>query len=470
MFTSNNGKLTGCGTVLSATGNNQTVLTINSNLTLQVNDYVLVAGYLINGGGHVHVTGVSGAAFPGFLNYCGAQAIVKDIYVADCDVGFNFGSAQFMRTYNLQAYNCSISGIMLVNDPTSGGGNSNDFYQPHLINNGVGVFVDGTAFYTPISSINFYNPQCLANAVCGMAFFTARASIYGGAPEGNAYGPATLSVNGKTVKRSSMHLDKSVVNLTNFSVHEAAADPCFILENGSQLNCHNLSGYGKTFGQLISADDTSSVYLSGNYACNGAVQNVVTWPDSVNPDIKACLYGAPGVKAEPLLAATLYANQSLSDVHLSGVDPPTKSFITDHQLGSCLNIAFRSEAGVATGPNTVYVVTPNTAASGPVVISCLLKSAADTVMGLSCIMNSSSAWAGGFQGGIKLKANVPVRVVIITNACTNAAPILVFLYPQDKDGPVVNVANMQVYQGQSYTDLQSLGDISKIVRGGAFVP
>ncbi len=466
--TGNNGKLVNYGTLLQASANNQTVLSVNSNLSLQVNDYVLAAGYLIDGNGHTGVIGVAGAAFTGYANYCGAQAIIDSIYVANCDIGFSFGSTQFMRAYKLQAYNCS-TGIMLINDATSGGGNSNDFYQPHVVNNVVGVFVDGTAYSTtPITSINFYNPQCLANSVCGMAFFTAQASIYGGAPEANGSGSATATVNGKTVKRSSMYLNNSTVNLVNFSVHEALADPCFLLENGSRLNCINVRWYGNTSGRLVSADDSSGVNFVGNYACNGSVQNVLAWPDSINPDIQSCLYGTPGVKSEPLLASALYANQSLSDVYLSGVDPPTKSFVTDSQLGSCVQVTFRAEAGVATGPNTVYILTGNTAASGPIVISCLLKATADTIVGLSCIMNGSSAWAGGFQGGINLKAGAPVRVVILTNACVNANPVRVFLYPQGTDGPVVKVSNMQVYQGKSYTDIGSLGDINKIVKYGAF--
>src|SRR5207244_3429488 len=95
-------------------------------------------------------------------------------------------------------------GMKIVNGTLAqgGGANSHQHLGLHLTYNTVGLFCNGTNFI-PLLQLVFVDPQCLANAVCGAAFFDVDdVKIIGGTPEANGSGASTVVVDGKTVKKS----------------------------------------------------------------------------------------------------------------------------------------------------------------------------------------------------------------------------------------------------------------------------
>jgi hypothetical protein len=459
-------RLHGDGSLILATADNQTIVRIGGGtyLSLQTNKSTLARDLSIAGGGYAGVTGVGGAAALTSVATLGAKAILENIGVSACEIGFNLGATQFLRAYNLSAWDCTL-GMLIRNDTTDGGGNSLDFHQPHFVGNVVGCLIDGTNFVT-VNAINFYNPQPLGNSLCGMAFFSASATIYGSAPEYNGGGSdLTAVISGKTVKRSSMYLNASTVNLENVTISEATVDECFVIENYSTLNAHNLQGYGNSSGYVVKPDSTSVVNLTGNFACIGHIQNVGTWPDSITvKGAPTCLAGQPTSVIDSTLQP-IYSEQGPL-LYASASNPPTEAYIEDDQMGYCRQLGFNAAAGSPSGSNTAYLNIPGCAASSFTLVSMLVRADRDCSMLFS--LSTSVDGYNQINFTVTLYAGKLTRIVMMRGELS-AGTYSIWLAPQDTSGPVVAVSRLQLYQALP-SDPAGLADVNKIVKYGAFSP
>lgn len=460
------GKLYGCGATLKPSANNMAVLTLAQNITIGSADFQLVRDLVINGTGKTGITGIKGG---GPLV---AGLILENVVAYGCDtIGFDLQCAQFMRSLCLKANNGAGAGMLIRNVAVDGGGNSHDHYQFQAYNNAVGVVVNGTNFVSGIQSINFYNPLCLQNSVCGMAFFDAQATIYGGAPESNATGAATIVIDGKTVKRSSIYLKNSHVDVVELQQGETSAcDPMILLESNSVLSLRNFRRNGGTGAGylLVSADSTSSVHLEGCFGGQGTVQNVTSWPDSLILPTAAqvCLYGEPVHKIDPTLAP-LYAEQA-SAWASSGVSAPTvNAFAEDVDLGYCRSVTFQAVVG-GLNTNAVNKTLGNGAASKDSLITVLMKS--DTDCKITAHLFDGTSFNVINPTEINLKANKVIRIVLGKRNIAAGGVWQLFVYSTDGVGtPNIKIANLQVWQGATGTQTTTQ-EISKIVRDGSFWP
>jgi hypothetical protein len=459
-------KIDGAGSVLVPTGNNQTVLTGGSTLPLETGSFTVWRDLTIDGTGSSGITGISGAARAGdgHTAYLGAQTILENLYVRNCDIGFDLGATQFLRTYNLSAYAGRV-GLLIGNDSVGGGANSHDHFQPHLVGNAVGLLVDGT-HYIPVLALNFYNPQWLSNSVCGAAFFhVGHATVYGGAPEVNAGGAPAITVNGLTVKRSSVYLNKSNVQFENCYIGETAT-PCFLIENNSVLHLHNVAGYGNVMGRLVEADPTSVVELSGHCNCAGTIENVTAWPDSISLDAgQATFSGKPVLAIDPKLEP-LYADQAPVRLAASVFVPPRIAFVEDEQLGYCAEVVFATSRGEPSGANAVHVDVNGTPADGLTIVSVLLKSATDCGMEISLSNSTDGFHLSGAT--VALRAGKVTRVVMV-RPHVSAGTDTIWFAPRDARGSALRIANLQLYVGP-LGDAGAAADINRILHDGAFWP
>jgi hypothetical protein len=457
-------KIDGLGSTLKPSANSISVLTLKSGSTLQSGDFLSVKNLLIDATGKTDITGIT---TDGGAGGSVASGVLENIYAANCDtVSFNLGNSQFLRSYNLRAVLGNGVGFIITNDASSGGGNSHDYYGLHAIQKEVGVFVNGTRFDTGCHSLNFYNPQILSNSVCGMAFFDANATIYGGAPETNAAGAATKTVDSQTVRRCSLQANNSIIRVDNFQVAEATADPCFIAENKAILTLKDLSGYGLGSGVLVQTDASSSIHLEGVFAAAGTVQGVSSWPTGwILPDsAQSIMYGEPVSHVDPTLPV-LFAHPAPA-IAGQGANAPTMSYVEDADLGYCRQAVYQAFAGGASG-NTAIMAVGSGVASKATIISILVKSSIDTQIGINTHNGSSYNDINTQQ--VFLKAGKVTRLIYgKRNIPANGAWNL-YWYPVGTDAPTIQFANLQVYQGTP--DLQTTDqEIAKIISTGAFQP
>lgn len=457
----NNSKLDGRGIILKPSVNTMTLITIPGDLSLQSSDYQLIRDFRLFCSGKTGITAIKTTS-AGV-----ASLIIENIISWNCDtVDFDLQWSQFVRTYNLRASLGGGVGMQILNKAVDGGANSHDHYGFHAIQKEVGVFVNG-ANYIPLHSINFYNPQILENTVCGMAFFDAGAVIYGGAPEFNGTGAATKVIDGKTVKRCSMHLDSSNVRAEDYHISEATVNPCFILENNSILTLSNASGYGNTAGVLVSADATSGVNLQGSFSALGVVQNVISWPDAyfLHETAQMVAYGEPVLKIDPTLNNAPFAEQAPKLLN-SAVSPPlSNSWVEDFDLGLCREVQFDTVVGNENDGNT-RTANFTGVASQDTLLTLLVKSDIDCEIGIN--LHDGAAFHAFKATDVFLKSGKVTRIVVARRAIAGGSWKIHF-YPLDTSGPTIKFANIQVVQGATYAPATSQL-IASVVRHGLFWP
>lgn len=457
-------KLVGLGgSSLRPANDTMTVLTLEAGSGLASGDFQLVRDLTIDGTGKTGITGLDSDVAGATAH---ASIILENVYIANCDtIAFNLRHTQFVRTYNLRATAGGGVGMYLKNHATQGGANSHDHYGLHLVQKAVGVVVDGTGLL-PVGALHFYNPQVLENTVCGMAFFEAHGvHIYGGSPEMNATGAATYSFDGHTIKRSSMYLNYSRVNVKNISIAEASANPVFLLENKSVLTLENCDGYGGG-GVLVSCDASSGVHLLGAHQALGVVQNVLSWPDALMPSIYSAqqtLYGQPVHSIDPTVPV-LYSELA-PNFAARGTTPPTMSFVEDADLDYCRQAVFTANAG-GVDANAVEKDLGTGVGSRDSLFTVLLKSSIDTQIAVN--LYDGALFHAYAESNIYLKAGKTTKLVLGRRNIPGGAWKLIF-YPVSNDAPTIKFAALQVYQGTIDT-AATTADVAKIVKHGAFNP
>jgi len=452
-------KIDGYGSTLKPSANSISILTLKAGSDLLSGDMLLVRDLILDGSGKTGITGVSSDVGDATSL---ASLVLENLYVMNCDTyAIDLKHAQFIRTYNIRATSGNGVGMRIANNAVAGGGNSHDHYGLHLGYKEVGLFVNGTRFGTGCTSLNFYNPQVLQNSVCGMAFFDANATLYGGAPEGNATGAATKTVDSQTVKRCSIQANNSIIRLENF-LNGEAADPVMIAENKAVLTLKDING--GTGAVLVQCDDTSSVHLEGMFNCPGIVQGVTSWPDAwILPPAGTFFYGEPVHTIDPTLAP-LYAHPAPVPSP-GGAHPPTTSYVEDADLGYCTQAVFTAFAG-SVNDNLMSVVLGSAAASKSSAFSVLVKSSIDTQLGINL-------WDGAVYNTLNadkiyLKAGKVTRIVF-GRPNLAAGTWQITFYPVAADAPTIKFSSLQLYQGTPNTAATN-ADIAKIIKYGAFSP
>lgn len=454
------GKLSGRGSTLKPSANSMTVLSLAPGLTFQSGDFQLVRDLIVDGTGKTGITGVKA------VTGTNAASRLENVTALNCDIiSFDLQNSQFCRTQGLRASGGTGAGLLIKNVAVDGGGNSHDHYGLHVAGKEVGVLVNGTLFAGGVHSINFYNPQILGNTVCGMAFFDANATIYGGAPESNASGAATVVVDGKTVKKSSMYLNNSTVRADNLQIAESSCNPCFLLETNSKLTLKDATGYGLSSGTLVSADASSTVTLEGSYGCIGIVQNVSSWPDAFHVQTaQQVLYGTPVLSIDSSVSM-LYSDKAPILV-AGGTTPPTGTYVEDSNMGYCRQIAFTANAG-SVSANLATVTLGSAAGSKDSVLSVLIVAGSDCTLGFN-LYDGAAYDAINSQGGVSLKAGVVTRLLIARSGIAAGTWQWIF-FPVDASGPTIKFSNLIVYQGTPNTAVNTEA-VSKIVKYGLWHP
>lgn len=459
-------KVYGRGAVLKPSANSMSVLTIKDGLTLQSGDFQLIRDLRIDATGKTGITGVKATADSTI-----ASLVLENIYVNAADtVSFDLDASQFIRTYNLRAATGNGAGMLIRNSSAGGGGNSHDHHGFQATVKEVGVVLNGTNFAGGVHSNNFYNPQILTNSVCGMAFFTANATIYGGAPEANGSGASTVVVDGKTVKKSSMYLNASTVRVENMHSAEASCNPHFLLETGSVLTLHNFSGYGGTAADvlLVSADSTSGVVLEGLFNSTATVQNVLSWPDSIvlPAASQLLMYGTPVHRIDPTISP-VYAEQAGAWSSSSNSAPTANAFAEDADLGYCRSVTFQGVvANFAGNTSFVKMALGTPAASQDSLFTWLVKSDIDCKMKMDVRDGASFNQLNPTE--INLVAGKVTRIVAGKKNIATGAWVLYF-GPNDTNTATLKISNLQLYQGAAGTE-GTLRDLSRIVKHGSFWP
>lgn len=264
----NYSKINGKGATLLPAAGATKILSIPRQNTLQVTQKSWIKDLNIDG--LTTPSGLTGIDIDGH-----AALVLERVGVKNCDIGFNIIEAQFCTMHDCAAFNNNV-GLLLKSKTASGGGNSWSFYDFRAVQNAVGIVLSkGAGSSFPFHSVYFRNPSILTNTVCGIAAFDVdHLCLDGGAPELNGSGASTYTVDGRTVKRSSMHFDGSRVEMVNTLNQEPTVTPCIILENSAHLMISNPTGYGNTLGRFVAADSTSSVDLSGHYAVRAVIEGV----------------------------------------------------------------------------------------------------------------------------------------------------------------------------------------------------
>ena len=399
-----------------------------------------------------------------------ANLTMQNVKIENADtISFNFGGVQFCRFTNLIAASGTGVGFYLAPSAAGGGANSNEFYGLIAVYKQVGLMIDGTPGNFGSISNNFYNFQANGNSLCGTAIFSASATFYGGSPEANCQsGPASATVQGKTVKQCSLYANAANVRCENFVIEEYGSTTFAILENSSILTLGNVSG-GSTNGDsyLVKADSTSGVLLTGLFQGIGLVQNVLRWPDQIRMHqsggiiFQCVLYGTPintiDSSVTPLLAdasPTMYAY---------GSSPGTLTYVDDPELGNCANIACTA---VVNGSVNQFFI-PGLLANQNVLITFLIKSSVNCSL-YTTFTDGTNTRRIGWDGGVTLVAGQTVRVMM-SAAMYNAGSGALSISPYDTSAPVLKIAKMQVYQGPVNNE-KTFADMATICKNGLFNP
>lgn len=362
-----------------------------------------------------------------------------NLYFYDCtienckDVGLELNQSQFNQFYNLVLFNNNI-GLYInagTGDQAYTGGNSNTFYSLTLASNVVGSLIHH------VSGNYFFSPIPLANRVNSFAFFDCLVNyVIGGCPEATGADAPTVSsvdLKGKTVKKSTFYSSSSILCIENLQNNEATVKPSILLENGSQLDYVNPTGYGQPFISHVSSDHTSSVSLIGKFNAIGNFENITSTPSSLVIRDRNAFTLKDNTKYDKFMlnsAVSPYA-PPISGLGKGGV--LSSKAIIDDEMGPVTAIKFSNKVTVGTDKAVIHAahVFPQGIGKKYTGFAVNLKSDVDTTIKVelgepcSCIID------------VKLKAGEWKRVCLMSTCTTSHN---VFFCPMDNAGAEVLVS------------------------------
>lgn len=446
-------------TKLLGSGNNETIITRFSGTAtmitsatytggpvgLNATDKCIISDIRVEGGGTAG-TGIN------LLNH--SAIVMNRVIVSNCAVGYDLFQTQFCSFYSIMAYQCGVG--LYLRSGSTGGANSNSFYDLRCVYGSVGVIVSGVAGPSfPQHSNYFRNPSLLTNSVCQFAAFGSSASnlsdvtIDGSANEASGGGPATYTYDSLVVKQASIYSSSASMNFMNSNLGEPA-DPCIILNSGSRLSISNLRGYAHTFGQLVQTDSTSICCLSGDCMFIGCIDGCTSMRASLRTEV--------GISGPPatFLAETIendITTPSTTGTLTDATGTTSHTTGTDTFFGAYTQVTYAAGAG-SSGSNRANFAIPCTA--GRLVISFNIMSNINT------FINATIA-GDAFGKSFDLFAGVWTRITYVTDMASTGTQAL-HIFPWNPGGPVIDFCRFHARSGPITSQL--ISDINTVASGG----
>lgn len=436
----------------------------------QTNDKQILDGVRINSASQTNSTGV-------FIGAGTAQHANYNTSIENSTVGMQYDGTQFAESYNMNLFQ-NTTGLIIHSLNPGGGGNSNTFYGLKTGSNTVGTLIYADTAIGQGANY-FINHSCLANSVnCMAAFgnsFQTDVHWYGGAPENNASGSATATVNGKVVKKSTFYGNLANLFWTDVSIAEASADPVILLENHSQGTITNPSGYGPQFGRVVQADSTSYVGLEGTLSGNGEYQNVTSFPSNITAG-RGAMAGAP-ISYLNSSVPNAYAGNPLTPPFSSTTGTSSNATAVDSLYGTVNTVTFAASAG-SSSSNEIQIANaiPNTTAvTSDYLFSILVKASATTTVSFY------SQYSGGnsgfvFTNSLTLQGGQWTRVVMYSYGIGAGNSAFLTMFPLDSAGATVSFTRLETLAlptgsgTGSDTGIQSAYARAQVLQSGAVNP
>lgn len=441
------------GSTLKARAGTTVVLTIPSDTTRD--GMRAIRDIAIDGASVANVVGIKSGVSPLAMLYLR----IENVMVYGCDTGIDLYSAMEHTLVDV-ALKSNVIGMKLRQDAIGGGGNANAFIRCAFQSNTVGAFLYGSSIY-PMHNNGFYSCIFQSNTLCGFAMFDTDSGcqISTSHFEGNGTAGTTLSVDGKTVYKSSVTLDNSSLSIVDCALAETV-NPCFKLLNAGRLSLTNTYGYGLTSGTFIDGTLTETVEFYGHYSALGKCYcYVARWPDTFTINQTFAAIGDVIVTPSPIVANEFTTSSPVVPLLQNAAGGSTiNADAGDAKMGMVSNATFAASSG-STSSNRVII-----SACGP----------AGTVTNgdkwlISFMVRSSVATNLSFNvtsGSYVTYTSCPVdtkwrRVVLSFTASTSNAAIL-YIYPSSAEGATVYFGKLQSLKVASGGDVRALSEVMRL--------
>jgi hypothetical protein len=440
-------KISAYGAILRASTTTGKVLTCPTNSGgLQTTEFTEISGLQIQGYSSTITAGSAGIYTTGNNNF-----ILRDVKVQNFDVGFNLQATQFGSFYSIKAYNCNV-GAYLKSDPTSGGANSNSFYDYiSLACVKYGALIVGQLPF--VTSANYFRNYTGNGNACALGLFNSQAYLDGGAPESNT--GASVTFDGYTSSGGTFYTNNSSLILENVSDQDATSSTVVFSENYSNVSLVNSGGYGIPGNKYFTCDKTSNINPIGNTTIAGSLDNIYGTVSSQGASNGGNLYHCPD---------TTYLSISLPNEcgspltsTLNNANLVTATQVWDASNGLVGNLVFAASAG-SQDANRIFLGTIGSA-SGLSVIGVSLYSATDTTV-------SMGFYGYNYKQTVNLIAGRWTRIYYVMQNSSIPSGTSYVLFATNSDGPTIKVGKVMIYSSATY-DAGAVQSFNAVL-GGAY--
>ena len=246
------------GATLSPNANSITIITPATNSANNTNSE-LHGLRITNAASKTGCTGVLASGVDGL--------VMTNYYIEGVESGLPLAGARNQTHNNGYIKSCTGGGLKLTASVGAGDAYNCTFNNITLDSNACGLFAVNTA--STFKNIVFNGLNLTGNTVNG-AYFNAidGISITGLRTSGNGTGSATVTIDTKTVYKSDLYLDSSVVEV-NDSDSASTLNNSIQLVTSSTLIRNNCVGYASTTNTEVLCDATSKFYENGLTTATG---------------------------------------------------------------------------------------------------------------------------------------------------------------------------------------------------------
>ena len=417
-------------TMFRTTGNGQTVITVSDDYSpsYERNNKWKMSGFGIDVSSHTGCTGLY------------TERMIRTVIERFCILGddfppFSHGNVGWRSvgdqfcTFREVVIEWCERGLVMTSHITAGGGNNNHF--DGLIINAcrVNAMIYKTATY-PMMCNQFTNISLQASAHCSLYINGVTSCLFTMlVPEGDTSSQATVTYEGLTIKRGTVHADNRTTARFDGYDHENN-DPLMRVtaDNHSSLEFSAAGGAAVN----TEADSTSSIVWEGRWGNASALRNTrVSLAHVGNAKSIYAWHPASG------RIDTAFPNECLTPVAV----PVHQHFgtssrmVADSQTCFAREVTFIAQAG-NTNANTIWarVIPANFLANETAWGAILLKSDRDTQIGFNFAQSLVA-------GVVDLKAGQWVRLLVSNHNYTGATRFgSIALWPVAADQPVLRLA------------------------------
>lgn len=452
---------------------------LGATAILQDYDHFVLDGVRVNCVSQATSTGITDTPSSG-----GAQDEFTNVSVTGCTtVGIQMTNVQFGNFTNLmleQNYvNLKVYGVLA--------GSSNTFtaLKSASPSSGVGVILYNSASAQITTGNVFVNPTIqngtiasfavIGNSTCGTTCTSA--TIIEASPELNGGGAASVTIDGNVIPQSGFLYQKySQVTLKNPDFEDATATTEINLTNYSNLNIEHPQGYGPQFGNLVAADSTSFVNVSGTLTSNGSMANVTSYPSTIGGG-RGAMAGAP-VSYLNSAVPNFFLGNALTPPFSSTTGTSSNAIANDATYGQLNTVTFAASAGSAAS-NEIQIANAipagATAVTSDYVFSILVMASVTTKVSFySQYSGGNSGFISAFGNPLTLQGGQWTRVLMYSFGIGAGNSAFLTLFPADSAGATVSFTRLEslAYPSGSgaFTSLQGASIRAQILQSGAVNP